>query len=220
MKSQIIVDFLNKKITVKELLFRLKVITNVLKNTEIKNWINSEINGYKNESDVPAYRKIILEPKFSAVNSGWKMENIAAPLFHLKEDERKQICDYLLKESIGVIEKSILKSEPLYMEYNEAVRFLISKAYDQEINVYSVHSQIPLPFAEEVLANVENRLLDIFLELESEFGNLDKYDVLDKLDERKLNEVSKIILNYINIGDNNNIGSSMMGVKYNDEENN
>lgn len=58
-RSKIIKDLIMDKINVlqamQSLSFMLEDINDA--ESEIKKWVNNEINGYKNQSDIPEYRK-------------------------------------------------------------------------------------------------------------------------------------------------------------------
>ena len=59
----------------------------------------------------------------------------------------------------------------------------------------------------------KSKVLDILLDLESRFGNLDDFDVLLNLGEKEKEEAKTIIKNYIQMGDNNVVKGSSLGME-------
>lgn len=214
MRSKILIELLNNNVSIETFLFRLKAITKSLNNTLIDEWINSELTGYNRDNLVPEYRKIVLEPRVNGTNGYWKIDDFKAPLNHLEEHERNAICNYLLKDGISIYEKSVTENNNLYMNYNENVCYLLSKGFSSNMHIYSAYSIIPLPALKLIISNVKNKLLDVFLELEQSFGNLDNYDILDNINTEIKEKIANVILNYINIGNGNNIDNSLLGGKF------
>ena len=56
-KSKIIKELANSSIDTATALKRLKILLLNLNKPELNNWVNSELNGYKNADDVPEYRR-------------------------------------------------------------------------------------------------------------------------------------------------------------------
>lgn len=56
-ESKIITELAEEKISVGSGLMRLLVIVDSLNNKEFQSWILNELNGYKDSSQLPEYRK-------------------------------------------------------------------------------------------------------------------------------------------------------------------
>ena len=99
--SKIISDLIQDNITVERAILVLKVLLNENDNTEIKNWINNEINGYEINDTIPKYRhiptnvigtvhnpaKIVKKPRFSKRKGGTSLDQ--NPLFGLKDGSKE-----------------------------------------------------------------------------------------------------------------------------------
>ena len=57
-KSQIIIDFVNRKCDLEITLKRLLLIATDLKNYELIKWVKNELYGYENDDKIPDYRKL------------------------------------------------------------------------------------------------------------------------------------------------------------------
>jgi len=75
--------------------------------------------------------------------------------------------------------------------------------------IYECHLQIENDKFKSIIDNVDKQLLNILIQAEQEFGNLDKLDIEPQNKESaKFNKQIQIILNSIYIGNNNTIKKS------------
>ena len=88
---------------------------------------------------------------------------------------------------------------------------------DPFMNIISARVIVGVQCIADILATIENRLLDALLLLEKEFGNLDDLDI--DVSQKTTDELQEIIRNLyviiynnqsVNIGDNNKIKDSQI----------
>lgn len=211
-KSKIIKDLANSEIDIFTALKRTKVLLQDLSNEEILKWINYEIEGYPFDSKLPNYRvvpgqlcgiyvknhiKFIHKPiPLESSNSFFESVKIYPGIKTLMEmlQEGKTVTVAVLPELYDYI--SLV---------NNATDMTIHTAYVKACDL----------FIKNISKIVENKLLDILILLEKEFGNLDELDinVESKTEEDVYKVCYKIQLLIYNddrviIGNNNHIKSS------------
>lgn len=214
MRSQIIKDILKENADIENILMRLKVIVYELKDEEIQNWIDKELNGYDEKEEVPKYRKIIGEPKITFRVRNHIVRNMTLPLAQFNLEEQKILCEYDFRKQIGLVKNyakgtQAMNIPDVYWPYilkalNPYSEILDSKTYYYNDSFIKIEKEL------------KNMLLDIFLKLEAEFGNLDSMDIFDCADSGKKREAIKMIKNFINIT-NSTITSSNLGIELNKE---
>lgn len=217
-RSKIIKDLIMDKINVlqamQSLSFMLEDINDA--ESEIKKWVNNEINGYKNQSDIPEYRKTnaIL---MGNVQVGYSLyKNINIPLADKKAIEL--LTKIQIKEPLSIVmqlAKAEIESEnhSLLLDVNIA---LVNHYQQTNGDVISASRHLSIYTYNNILALIKDKLLDIFKVLEENYGNLDEL-YIDFSDDTKKEEVVKQIQsivyndNSISIGNNNKIDDSIVG---------
>lgn len=217
-RSKIIKDLIMDKINVLQAMQSLSFMLEDINDTEseIKKWVNNEINGYKNQSDIPEYRKTnaIL---MGNVQVGYSLyKNINIPLADKKAIEL--LTKIQIKEPLSIVmqlAKAEIESEnhSLLLDANIAI-----VNYYQQTNgdVISASRHLSIYTYNNILALIKDKLLDIFKVLEENYGNLDEL-YIDFSDDTKKEEVVKQIQsiayndNSISIGNNNKIDDSIVG---------
>jgi len=216
-RSKIIKDLIMDKINVlqamQSLSFMLEDIDDA--ESEIKKWVNNEINGYKNQSDIPEYRKTnaIL---MGNVQVGYALyKNINIPLTDAKAIEL--LTKIQIKEPLSIVmqlAKAEIESEnhSLSLDVNTV---LVNHYQQTNGDVISASRHLSL-YTYNILALIKDKLLGIFKVLEENYGNLDELYIDFSDDTKKeavIEQIQSIVYNdhSIKIGDNNKIDSSIVG---------
>ena len=226
-KSELIKELARGKIDTEIALKQLKLLLDVFPDESIMSWVDKELTGYKQGDELPLYRKAGGSLTGTFLNFRTHANNVGIPL---KPDTPKEISDFCnfveFKESIGTL-KSLMESDkkgivvtvppdlyPLIMRYSAMSMTALLGAH---VNVSS--AAIPRIFSE-----VDNRVLDILMLLEKEFGNLDDLDIdLSEKSEQEVENIQKQIIVYIyndnsiSIGNDNQIEESVIASKSNVE---
>lgn len=217
-RSKIIKDLIMDKINVLQAMQSLSFMLEDINDTEseIKKWVNNEINGYKNQSNIPEYRKTnaIL---MGNVQVGYSLyKNINIPLADKKAIEL--LTKIQIKEPLSIVmqlAKAEIESEnhSLLLDANIA---LVNYYQQTNGDVISASRHLSIYTYNNILALIKDKLLDIFKVLEENYGNLDEL-YIDFSDDTKKEEVVKQIQsivyndNSISIGNNNKIDDSIVG---------
>lgn len=212
-KSKIIKDLANGSVSVMEVMYRFKVICHDLNNIELNNWIDKEINGYDEEDKLPKYREygggVLL---YSGINGSYQVNEATLPLSAItNEDIRKKIQNKKIVSGIAQLEEFAKDNQGLKFDWTYLAPMVLK---NMGIHCIEIYEPIMPTKYKEILSKLKSRLIDVLLELEKNFGNLDKLDIdTSQYDDDKLkqinNQVTNIIYDYsIKIGDRNSIEKS------------
>ncbi|MBP1970020.1 hypothetical protein J2Z83_002128 [Virgibacillus natechei] len=214
-RSQILIDLVNSDNNIESVLMRMKVILFDLNNTEINKWIDSEIEGYEKEEDVPRYRILTGQPygdyNYSSNYVIHTYKDCVIPVssveFSVNENIRKI---YLTDSLLGITN---------LLETKSTIENIVPTVYyksilTQEIEILKMSYKVNINQVYSILANIKSKLTSIILTIEKDYGNLDSLDVFSE--ETNTENIEQNIINIIydqsiEIGDNNNIKSSEVG---------
>lgn len=220
-KSKIIKDLANGDVDTITALKRTKVLVADLNDLKILKWLDHEISGYPDEVEVPSYRKVngnLVGTYFKgsmAQHMVWK--NVSIPLGRMPRDMQESLLGVEFRESVESLRKLEQSSKnsdkqigkpipadffPVIAKYNNDLHMIITSA----MVVFSEH------IISNIFSNIENKLLDILILLEREFGSLDELDIdVTTKSEEELKNINNQILVLIyndysvSIGDGNKI---------------
>lgn len=217
-RSQLLKDIVTGKEDIESVLLRLKVILSDLNNDSINEWVKSELEGYDEDSILPSYRVVEGNPKGTfVVNYRTQNTNSYIPLDHLlKREEIKELTTVKITDNIGTLYKVLSK------EGNEYGK-LIPTSYCYSISIptlqiLSMIIEVPQNILSGVTSSMKSKLVDIVMELEKEFENLDELDISSQIKEKPgkaeqiTYNVEKIIFDgSIKLGDGNKVKNSGIG---------
>lgn len=212
-RSKIIIDLIRDNITIAQAMNILNLLLLENDNPKIRKWLDNEIKGYSSYMKVPNYRIINCEVEGTIRNGYLVISNTNIPI---KAEYKDTFCKISARQAIDeLVQLSNAEKENEHhnlsleapIEYVNAIAMI-----DGEIT----HSSRKLSIY--AFTNILNKLkaiiIDILLELEKQYGNLDAY-YIDLSDKKSLEKVNTIIVNIldksITIGDNNNIKNSNVG---------
>ena len=221
-KSKIIKQFARGEIDTEIALRQLKILLSEFPDKNLIVWVDKELTGYERNDEIPSYRKAVGSLKGSIINYGMHASNIGIPLSPDAPKTLRDFCNSVtFYESIGALKQLTIKQD-------SPIGIVVPPNYYPAIMKYSLTSMTALLNAQvivgisdvfQIFSEVNNKLLDIFMLLEHEFGVLDDLDI--DLDVKTDNDIS-IIQNQINfyiyndnrvtIGDENEITDSVISV--------
>lgn len=212
-RSKIIVELIRDEINVVQAMDILKLLLQDNDNEKINKWLNSEINGYQKGEKIPQYRIISCTIKGNVVSGYSVISKMNIPV----QDKFKTLVSQVeVDQGINEI-LQFSKAEKEREDHNLAmaipldcinaialVNGQVTHAY-RELSVYAFTN---------IINSLKPIVLNILLELEKVYGNLDDY-YIDLKDKNKKEQVNNVIVNIIdnsiNIGDHNKIEKSNIG---------
>lgn len=231
-RSQIIKDLANSNCDLSTALKRAKVLINLLGDEQILKWINCEIEGYKEEDEIPEYRKFSGDFRgtyiVGTMGQHVKYSNVSIPLGKMPKEERSALLTASMRQGIPTLEQ-MLKDPSTKFAKN--VPADIYRAIEQFVNnplflIVSGDVIYDKMQVMDIIPHVENTLLDMLLLLEKEFGNLDGLDIdVDSKDESQLDNIHNSLCvmvfndNSVTIGNNSKLRDTTIVANVNIEEN-
>ncbi len=218
-RSQLLKDLVSGNTDIESILLRLKVILNDIGNPIIHKWIDGELSGYDNNLDeLPDYRKC--EGQLLGtfiVNGSTKYTNASMPIEHLLSAEKiENLRSVLITDAISIVSGWKTSGSNISRPFPTTFCHGIST---YELQIIRMEATIPINKVEGIVVIVKKRLVEIILELEKKFVNIDDLDLsINEGDEQAvLKDVEKSLIqiiyqnNPISIGNQNRIGKSFLG---------
>lgn len=176
-KSQIIKDIVENNVSLEQSLNRLFVLANDVKNKQLAEWVQKELNGYKVGDDLPGYRQMeSLELRYSGINGRFQVTKNPLPAGILKKETAEKVSQITMYDGIRYIEDLSKKEEGATRDLS----FLagqISTATNGLVTCTSIYQIVPQSFFQSICAAVRNKMIIALLELEKKYGNLDSLGI-------------------------------------------
>ncbi|MGP1608941.1 MAG: AbiTii domain-containing protein [Clostridium sp.] len=217
-RSKIIKELIMDNINVSQAMQSLDLMLEDIDEKEIKKWVNSEINGYKNGDALPNYRRATTTLEGDLQVGYCIYKNVNIPISDLKSLEFFTKFDIIEPVSTIIqISKAeqeteshslVLEVNPLLVNKYKAIKGYVIRAH-RKLSIYTYNN---------ILEMIKSKLIEIFKVLERNYGNLDSL-YIDFSDSSKkdivIKEISLIVYNdnSVEMGNNNYIENSIVGNK-------
>jgi hypothetical protein len=203
MIKELITDLAGDKITLSQALTRSKIIAFKINNDTLKNWIKKESEGYVFDDELlPEYRKVYSEMNLIAQFTGGEERIIP---FKIPEGTPKNVLDTIyfhqILESISIVELQLAESGrpengriTLPNEMMEMIKSTLPKPLIMQITMVGgvidkLQRKINTVHYHNIINQTKNKLLDILLELEAEFPNLENDYIMSDENNNKANNI-------------------------------
>lgn len=146
-------EALSKDSDVLNLLRKAYVVARKLKLDEFEEWVNSELNGYKDGNKIPEYRKVKGEVK------GWNPYHGWIPMIMQDTEIENMISEHLVSDSIPNL-KNVYDSangSNATLQFNAGMNNLLSKLSD-------FNTKYALMISENQIYNIMERVRNIVLD--------------------------------------------------------
>lgn len=192
----LITKIANNQITLSDALLQSKIIAHKINNTIFKEWLKKETEGYNpNDDMLPSYRKIANRMELSLELGGEKQ-----PIpFNLSPEFEDSVNFHQIIESISIVEEEVKKGSGKIVYSIEMVHHVFNslpKETQARINLYQMRGailklerEINILSYKNVIDQTKNKLLDILLELDSEFPNVKNEYTMNKENNDKTNNI-------------------------------
>ncbi|MBN4910395.1 hypothetical protein IDG46_10605 [Staphylococcus sp. EG-SA-13] len=175
-KSALIKDITMNKITLNSGLERLYIISYEMNNEKLMKWIKCELNGYEKGDDLPAYRIVKnMNVIYSGINANLQMKDAPLPWNYIPEEYRDTFFTVYFREGIKTIEEISTKDN---IKLGIDLTTFANEIYKRtSIQCYSIKNKVNITHYKSIVEKVRFNLIDILLKLESNFGNIDNFDI-------------------------------------------
>lgn len=198
-KSKIIKEFISEDISLDVALKRLILFANDLSDSDLSYWVDKELSGYNQEDEIPEYRKFKSQKfVYSGINGSYQVTRQPVPAGGLayEDFDSKKLEEIFVLEPIATIIEKSKSIERLSRDFSALSSVLEENTRQMDglpgIQAFSIVQIIePSQFA-EIVEQLKQRVLNVFLKLENEYGNLDDMDISTD-DDNQLNRVQQEI---------------------------
>jgi len=195
------------------LLRKCRVLAQRLNNSDLKQWVVNELDGYGTEAELPSYRvlsqALLLGHYFGAF--GAEVRNIQIPTSAVLEEFREHVVGVRFTQGVREIQEQIANSEKGALRIAvppEAHAAIHDTQIREDMVLASVIKIVSTSFLQGILDTVRNRILNFTLELESEAPKTG--DPLESLRMNKSDKVQQIFNTEIK-GDVSNLAQGSSG---------
>lgn len=196
-------------------LLKTQVLASRLDNNELKNWAANELKGYRNTVLLPEYRNAKANPKCTISDGFNYQENQPIPVAIFE----KKIFDFLVRLPLDQGVKSLEKTasgeygDYIVKEFGDDFGAWLSREAQkngQKIRFTQIRILVHIGEVNQALGEIRTRLLELMLELEKQYPNLELELKNHSIDKEKVNEKIIHIMSQVNItttGDGNLINT-------------
>lgn len=177
------------------LLRNCRVLAQRLNNSDLKQWVVNELDGYGTEAELPSYRvlsqALLLGHYFGAF--GAEVRNVQIPTSAVLEEFREHVVGVRFTQGVREIQEQIANSEKGALRIAvppEAHAAIQNTQIREDMVLGSVIKIVSTSFLQGILDTVRNRILNFTLELESEAPKTG--DPLESLRMNKSDKVQQI----------------------------
>ena len=173
-------------------LLKTKILLHSLGQADLVAWINSELNGYGKDQELPHYRKVPAQVLADLTAINFIANAHPIPIGHLSQKQRENLELVDMRQSLSVLERysddpgGSLQT-PIPLEYNN----LLGKKLRPGVAIQRSWCQVEISEVIQLLSEVRSRLLDFVLHIQdqtSDDNNDDNFNVqnIDKDHARSL----------------------------------
>jgi hypothetical protein len=170
--DELIDSLTDKSNSLTDVLIKTKILAFKLKNQELQNWIDNELNGYGN-NEVPNYRIVHCEIIGTISNGFQRATNYPIPLISIDEKLKKGMKTVKLSQSVSTLDEVVRKEKAgrMYMNIPAEMYGYLSQDFDNGFVIEYAKRQIDRTQIIEVFTSIKSKLLDFLLQLNEEIGN-------------------------------------------------
>lgn len=187
------------KFDISTLLRKCKILAARLGSSEFKEWVERELDGYRDTKDLPLYRIIRVNSKghFSGP-FGSSLKNADIPLSCFPEEMHEFLGHSYLKESVASLQSLIdsCNSGVAQEAWNSSFVALVGMRIYEGMNCMEAWKVIPITSIVSAVNTVRNKILDFALEIESEAPDAGEAPVNSRpMAEEKVHQIYNITIN-------------------------
>lgn len=210
--GDIINELVDTQVSITSPLLKTKVLASRLGNTELLNWVNSELNGYDPDGDVPEHRKTGATVSGSYINGRYQFYDQPLPLVGLPDKLVKLMTSIEFYQSVTTLESMVKDNESGVLEIVIPADIAammergIRKMNNPFFQIVRASRMASASALTQALSVIRSKLLDFMLKLDQEFGTLTEIEDLRKKNAAITRMINQTIIasgsgNVINTGE-------------------
>jgi hypothetical protein len=144
-----------------------------LDNSQFKEWVEHELDGYPEHEPLPNYRVLRSYPMATARNSAWILSNTQVPLSAIPEEYRELATTQRFLQGIGYLKSLPDNGEAKFFWQADLVQ-LVNRNVNSNLPITEAYILAPPGFFGGMLDAIRNRILRFVLEIERENPEADQ----------------------------------------------
>jgi len=196
--DDVIQDLIDDQSNLESTLLKCQVLAYKLKNEKFKTWVNWEMNGYPDQSNIPEYRCIPCGVKghmFMDLGFGGskQLPDTVLPIQYLEEEYQKNVSQQKFGERISQLQEFAKSQEGLIGELPHSFLQRISR-FTGHFEVIKARKIIPPGAVTGIISSIKSKLMTFLLELKEELGDeeipqMTKNKAIDQLMEKTIGAI-------------------------------
>lgn len=181
-------DLVSSEKKLSDTFLKVQVLAFKIQNPKLKEWVDKELNGYKETDNIPEYRNIptavfgnLIQDR--GFGGAIYRRNERIPI----EYQRKEIAEKLIERKLPI---KLAELENMLNSENGFIMYLpdffcqeFSKMYNNFWYVEAAWQRITKNSIEGLISAIKSHLLNFLLELNSEIGNNSNFSIMDSKKE-------------------------------------
>lgn len=158
---------LDPKFPLTSILRETLVLAKALKSNELTAWVEAELEGYRSDTEIPAYRKFRTQSMGSGLNDVWRANNVPLPTFVLPDEMRDYVDNGVVGQGVRELE-SLLESKKtaFHKPWPDTLIGYYNSLPQVAMTLVTAYIVFPRGVIVHVLDSVRTRLLRFVLEIE------------------------------------------------------
>jgi AbiTii len=158
---------LDPKFPMTSILREAMVLASKLRSDELTTWVQSELEGFRNDAEIPVYRKFRAQSIGSGLNTAWRANNVPLPTFILPDEMRDYVDNGVVGQGVRELE-SLLESKKtaFHKPWPDTLISYYNQLPQVAMTLVSACIVFPRGVIVHVLDTVRTRLLQFVLEIE------------------------------------------------------
>ncbi|MEM5402750.1 hypothetical protein [Paraburkholderia unamae] len=181
--TEIIAALSGEKTNLVEAIFKAKVLAFRLGDADLRQWVDSELSGYRDEAALPSYRRLHMTIMAQVTDGLHVYNDQVLPVFHLEKRLRDKLTVTELRESVVVVERFSQSEQDLIVALQPEYFPALSKGLRRGFELLRAWGKHSVGAHLQVVTEVRARLLEFVLNLE---GSLP-----DDADSRNLRQIAE-----------------------------
>ena len=196
--QDIIDGCVNHSLSLDETLMKCKILAYRLKNTELVNWVNNEINGYETKDNFPSYRIIQVHSKGNFKYPTMLIENQNIPSIAISEKYREYVNTCYISRGVSALEHLLRNSTSniLYANWDHNLILLEGKKIYKHATCSDAWQEIPTSAITEILEKVRNIILDFCLKINQEYPKIGETPMTETYDLKHAEQIVQNTFNF------------------------
>jgi hypothetical protein len=182
--NTIIQELVDPTVRLTDTLLKVQVLAFKIKNSKLKSWVDSELNGYNSTLEVPSYRQVttmvignLEQERFGGM---LRRSRQPLPVEYLDKDIYDSLKEAKIQNSVSELELMVKGDGTCQIPIPYAISTKFNVVFGNEWVVNTAWREISHTSLEGILGSIKSKLLTFVLELAEEIGEKENVNIMDK----------------------------------------